>query len=112
MPLTFIPIETLLQMRENAQPFTLVDVLDAQQYADGHLPMAVSLPSDQVEKAAAVVLPDKNATIIVYCASYMCHASSEAALKLQSMGYTNVLNYKAGKKGWVSAGLPLAKGNS
>jgi rhodanese-related sulfurtransferase len=28
---------------------------------------------------------------------------------LLEMGYTNVLDYKAGKQGWTSAGLELAQ---
>lgn len=108
-PVHFITIEQLLEMHENGKPYTLVDVLEADQYSEGHIPEAVSLPGSQIDAAAPKVLPDKNATIVTYCASFMCHASTEAARKLTEMGYKNVLDYKAGKKGWQTAGLPLAK---
>ncbi len=106
---TFIPIEQLLEMIENKESFTLVDVLDADQYEQGHLPGAVSLPSDTIETNAATILPDKKKQLVTYCASYMCHASTEAARKLKDMGYKNVYDYKAGKKGWTAAGMPIAR---
>ncbi len=104
----FIPLEELLEMHENGEPYVLVDVLEPDAYAEGHIPDAVSLPAGEIESRAAEVLPDKKKLIVTYCASYMCHASTDAARKLMSMGY-RVLDYKAGKKGWAAAGLPLQK---
>jgi rhodanese-related sulfurtransferase len=107
--ISFATIEQLLEMRENGQNFTVVDVLSADSYAQGHIPEALSLPADQIEEKAAEVLPDKDATIVTYCARYMCRASTNAARKLQEMGYKHVLDYKAGLKGWQMADMPLAK---
>lgn len=49
--------------------FALVETLPAQAYDKAHLPGAINLPPDQVSKAAPRLLPDKNADIVVYCAS-------------------------------------------
>ena len=51
----------------------------------------------------------KTDAITVYCASYGCLASTNAAKTLLELGYKNVLDFKAGKKGWVGAGLELEK---
>jgi len=50
-------------------PFFLVETLPATAYHHAHLPGAINLPPDQVNKLAPRLLPDKNALIVVYCAS-------------------------------------------
>jgi rhodanese-related sulfurtransferase len=89
----------------------LVEALSAKDFAEGHLPGAVNVPADDAETVAAQVLPDKNAKIITYCGSAECPKSEILAQKLREQGYTNVSEYKEGKKGWVGAGLPLDQGS-
>ncbi len=104
----FIPIETMLEMQENEENFKLVDVLREESYKEGHIPGAINIPKDMLQGLAPKHL-DKNDTIVVYCASYGCHASTNAAKALMEMGYKKVLDFKAGKKGWVDSGLELEK---
>jgi rhodanese-related sulfurtransferase len=47
----------------------LVETLARVAYQHAHLPHAVNLPPDQVQELAPTLLPDKNAEIVVYCAS-------------------------------------------
>jgi rhodanese-related sulfurtransferase len=47
----------------------LVETLPATAYHHAHLPGAINLPSESVTSLASQVLPDKNAEIVVYCAS-------------------------------------------
>jgi rhodanese-related sulfurtransferase len=49
--------------------FVLVETLSETSYHHAHLPGAVNLPPDKVTAAAPKLLPDKNADIVVYCAS-------------------------------------------
>jgi len=49
--------------------FTLVETLPEFAYHHAHLPGAINLPPDKVSSDAAKLLPDKNADIVVYCAS-------------------------------------------
>ncbi len=51
------------------EDFLLVETLPATTYHHAHLPGAINLPLDQVSSLAAKLLPDKNADIVVYCAS-------------------------------------------
>lgn len=44
----------------------LVEVLPAEEYAEDHLPGAISLPLRRLETEAATVL-DRNRPVIVYC---------------------------------------------
>ena len=104
----FIPIEQLLEMQENKENFKLVEVLKEEGYKEGHIPGAINIPVDKLKDESGKKLK-KTDTIIVYCASYGCHASTNAAKILLEMGYKNVLDFKAGKKGWVDGGLELVK---
>jgi len=49
--------------------FLLVETLPATAYHHNHLPGAINLPAESVASLAAQILPDKNAEIVVYCAS-------------------------------------------
>jgi len=49
--------------------FTLVETLPEAAYHHVHLPGALNLPPDKITSAADKLLPDKNAEIVVYCAS-------------------------------------------
>jgi len=49
--------------------FRLVETLPATAYHHSHLPGAINLPPESVTSLASQVLPDKNAEIVVYCAS-------------------------------------------
>ena len=51
----------------------------------------------------------KNDKIVVYCAKYACQASTRAAKTLLKMGYRKILDFKAGKRGWLHSGLDLEK---
>jgi rhodanese-related sulfurtransferase len=54
---------------DRGEKFTLVETLPEYMYGQGHLPGAVNLPPSHVRDMAARVLADKNAEIVVYCAS-------------------------------------------
>ncbi len=101
-----IPIETILEKKANDEPFRFIEVLSEEDYSKGHILGAINIPLDQLENKAPSLL-DKDETIVVYCGSYSCGASTKAAKILLDMGYKNVLDFKASKKGWVDAGFPL-----
>ncbi len=106
MKIRYIPIETLLEMRANNEKFKLVEALSEESFAQGHIPGAINFPMDKLKEKAKKLLK-KTDTIVIYCASYHCQASTNAARLLLGMGYKKVLDYKAGKKGWQDAGLEL-----
>jgi rhodanese-related sulfurtransferase len=61
--------DDLLNKIKRADKFQLVEVLPKVAYEHAHLPGAINLPPDDVKDAAATLLPDKQADIVVYCAS-------------------------------------------
>ena len=67
----------------------LVDVRSRQEFASGHIPGAVNLPVDELQKAPTV-LEDKAATVYLYCASGS--RSGMAAGMLGRMRYDKCTN--------------------
>ncbi|CAN5688372.1 hypothetical protein BH24ACT22_BH24ACT22_20330 [soil metagenome] len=60
--------EELREMIEDGDEFVLVDTLDGQFYEHSHLPGAISIPLEEIERAEDRI-PDKNTDVIVYCMS-------------------------------------------
>ena len=54
---------------DHKEKFVLVETLPSTAYHHAHLPGAINLPPDQVTQLAPKLLPDRNAEIVVYCAS-------------------------------------------
>lgn len=61
--------EALKAKIDRGDRFTLVETLAPYQYETGHLPGAINLPPNQVAELSSVILPDKSAEIVVYCAN-------------------------------------------
>jgi rhodanese-related sulfurtransferase len=106
--LKFITSEKLLEMKANNEKFKIVEVLEQEEFRKGHIPGAINIPLNKLKTLAKSHLK-KNDTIVVYCASYACQASTRAARTLLNMGYRKTLDYKAGKKGWLHTGFELER---
>jgi rhodanese-related sulfurtransferase len=87
----------------------LVDARPKKYYDGTRIANAKFLPSDASETLIQSTLPVKSTPIIVYCASIECPASKNLAIKLISLGYTNVTKYVEGIDGWVEAGNSMSK---
>ena len=61
--------DELKQKIDRKDNFVLVEALAKTGYDHAHLPGAINIPPDQVSALAPRLLPDKNADIVVYCAS-------------------------------------------
>ena len=98
-----------LQTRLNVEcPPVLVEALGSGYWADAHLPGALNIPADQVDRLAPRLLPDLDAEIVMYC-STTCQNSDIAAKRLIDLGYRNVLVYEGGKEDWIEHGLPVER---
>lgn len=89
-----------------------VDARSAEEYAEGHIPGAVSLPFDDVYKKPelAKAFDEKGLPIIVYCGGGDCDLARTLAYALIEAGHKRVLVFKDGLPGWATAGMPVAKG--
>lgn len=78
------------QMQEESG-VTVVDVRTQQEYETGHVPGAVLLPVDSIGASPPQTLPDKTATLLLYCRTGV--RSKRAAEKLVRLGYENVYDF-------------------
>lgn len=62
--------EKLKEKMNRGDEFVLVDTLGAEYYQQSHLPGAINLPLEEVDRAEEV-LPDREAEIVVYCMNTM-----------------------------------------
>jgi rhodanese-related sulfurtransferase len=90
---------------KNQKPFILADARDADSYEDSHIPGAIPIPADEVNRLADQY--DRNLDVITYCGSYQCPASTLAAKEFMKKGFRNVWDYKGGIKEWTDAGNPV-----
>lgn len=104
-----IDTDTLRNRLAAGTPPVLVEALPRRYYDDWHLPHARHLPHDEVRQRAAEVLPDRDASVVVYCANEACRNSHTAAATLEQMGYTDVTVYAGGKQAWEAAGLNVER---
>ena len=82
---------------------TLVDVREASEWEQGHIPGAQHVSKSYIEQQIEGIQPDRDAPIVLYCAGGV--RSLFAAQTLQQMGYTDVASMKQGFQGWKSAGF-------
>ncbi len=108
-----VPTITLDELKAKIdanEDLTLVEALGPLYFEDAHLPGAINIPHEEVAALAPSLLPDKDAPIVVYCASGPCKNSGIATARLLALGYTNVHDYHEGKAEWIEAGLPTESG--
>ena len=101
-------VEDVKRRMEAGEKFLLVDVREDNEWANGHVPMAVHLGRGIIERDIEAAVPDTSTKMILYCGGGF--RSALVADNLQKMGYTNVESMDGGWKGWLAAGLPTAKG--
>ncbi len=105
---TTISRQELQAKLASSEPPVLIEALGAAYFADAHLPGAINIPPDQVDRLAPGLLPDLDAEIVVYC-SGMCRNSEAAAHRLEELGYRRVLLYPDGKEDWIEHALPVER---
>jgi len=85
----------------------LVDTREDNEWAKGHIPGAVHLGKGVIERDVETTVPDKNATLVLYCGGGF--RSALAGDNLQKMGYKNVISMDGGWRAWTESNFPIAK---
>ena len=86
-----------------------VDARSQNDYENGHIPGAVSLPVGQFEERIESFLnryPPEQA-IVTYCSGRTCEDSHDLAQFLSDVGFTNVRIFIDGFPGWEAEGYPI-----
>jgi len=87
----------------------LLDVRDADEYRNGHIPGAVNISRGLLEFKFTndPALESRDLNIVLYCKTSGRAALSARALK--EMGYHHVLSIAGGFDAWEQAGKPVVK---
>ena len=83
---------------------TVIDVRPEAEYAAGHLPGAINVPPDELEKRLKML--DAEQEVVAYCRGPHCVYSFDAVEKLRSIGI-KASRLEEGFPEWKSAGYPV-----
>lgn len=86
-----ITAEEAKEIMDSGKDYILLDVRTAEEFAESHIDGAILIPDNELGARAESELPDKNATILIYCRSG--NRSASAAKELIRMGYVNVYDF-------------------
>jgi rhodanese-related sulfurtransferase len=76
---------SLDQAIKNKDQIQVIDMRTPELYAKGHVPGAVNVSLEQIERGAHQL--DKNKTVVTYCYDITCHLATKGALTLAEKGY-------------------------
>jgi rhodanese-related sulfurtransferase len=87
----------------------LLDVREADEFANGHLPGAVHASRGMLEfkLSGNPALSSRDLKVVLYCKT--SGRAALAAAAMQDMGYLNVKSIAGGFDAWVAAGKPVVK---
>ena len=92
---------------DGAEHPLLLDVREREEFRQGYLPGAISLPRGFLEMRVEETVPDKTKPIVAYCAGGT--RSLLAGRILKELGYTNVVSMRGGFTAWKNKGLPITE---
>jgi rhodanese-related sulfurtransferase len=70
---------------KSGEPVQIIDLRVAELYEKGHIPNALNIAYEELEKNLPKL--KKEVTTVVYCYDMVCHLSTKAALLLATKGY-------------------------
>lgn len=100
-----VNIEEYVAMRTEVH--VLIDTREESEWAAGHAEGAVHLSKGIIERDIETKVPDKEATLVLYCGGG--YRSALVADALQKMGYANAISLDGGWRAYTGAGLPVEK---
>ena len=98
-----IPREELMQ-RVQQGLVTVIDVRPVEEFAAGHVPNAINIPPEDLEKSLLALDPTQE--VVAYCRGPHCILSFEAVEKLRQQGVI-ASRLEDGFPEWKSAGYPV-----
>ena len=102
-----IDVPQYKEMVASGAKHVLIDTREDNEWAAGHAAGAIHLGKGIIERDIEAAVPDKNATLILYCGGGF--RSALAADALQQMGYTNAISLDGGWRQYQALGLAIEK---
>jgi rhodanese-related sulfurtransferase len=97
-----VELDHMLKSNEN---ITVVDVRDADDFAKGHIPGALSLPRERWDSLEGM---SRDKTFVFYCYTQACHLAARACVKFAGRGYP-VMELEGGFAAWQAAELDIER---
>jgi rhodanese-related sulfurtransferase len=106
-----IPLSVALE-KFQAEETVFIDARSADEFAQGHIPGAVSIPFQSLEEQFPMIgnLIDSGRELIVYCKNRDCDDSLLLATELQAMGCSHLVLYVDGFELWKKHGGEVEAG--
>jgi rhodanese-related sulfurtransferase len=98
-------IEGYKAMRARGDRHVLVDVREDREFIAGHVKGAVHMSRGIIERDIETKVPDKDATLVLYCGGGF--RSALVADNLGKMGYKNAISLDGGWRALKESGLEL-----
>lgn len=96
-------------LSQQADPgFVLLDVRSPENYAQGHVPGALSLPRRKIIASRMRQQYEAGTLFVTYCAGPHCNGAARAAAAIARLGYP-VKIMAGGITGWMDEGFPLGR---
>jgi rhodanese-related sulfurtransferase len=99
-------VDAAFTREQLSQGTPVVNVLSSDSYRGRHIPGTLNVPLEEpnFDQRIQAAVPDKGKPVVVHCSDTSCEASTKAARRLETLGYTKVFDFKAGLQGWQEAG--------
>jgi adenylyltransferase/sulfurtransferase len=97
-----ITVQEAKDLVESNGKYVLLDVREKEEYREGHLEGAISLPRGFLEIKVEDTVPNKSTPVVAYCAGGV--RSLLAAKAMKEMGYKEVISMSGGYAAWKTAG--------
>lgn len=94
----------------NDRDAAILDVRDAAQYREGHIPQARHIPAAALRERLDELDKFKEKPVIVYCQSGV--TSQSACTLLKKNGFTETHSLSGGLAAWLDAKLPVSRKKS
>jgi rhodanese-related sulfurtransferase len=102
-----IDIAGYQRMRAAGEKHILIDTRENDEWDAGHAAGALHLGKGIIERDIEARVPDKDATLVLYCGGG--YRSAPAADALREMGYRNAISLDGGWRAYQASALPLEK---
>lgn len=99
------PSDVYHDLQNGETGFIVIDARLKDDFAEGHIPGAMSLPYRTIDSETTAKLPTDK-LLVVYCWSPACNAATKAAVRLAGLGFA-VKEMIGGIQYWRREGYPV-----
>lgn len=87
----YVSMNEIQKIMDKEINYIILDVRTIEEYNEGHIPNAICIPNEAIDKNVYEKLSDKNQLLLIYCRSG--NRSKQATKKLSELGYTNLIEF-------------------